>query len=121
MRISDWSSDVCSSDLAEPAEVGAAEAFEQQVESGPRKPQCPERDENDQRVIEALPVQIVHIVEHPEEVPRPPRIAAHDKKARGIERDIGAAVLRIGEVDARSEEHTSELQSLMRNSYAVFC
>src|SRR3546814_3117161 len=24
-------------------------------------------------------------------------------------------------VDPRSEEHTSELQSLMRNSYAVFC
>src|SRR3546814_3323487 len=24
-------------------------------------------------------------------------------------------------VDTRSEEHTSELQSLMRNSYAVFC
>src|SRR3546814_9887301 len=124
-------------------------------------------------VIESLPVQIVHIVEHPEEVPRPQRIAAHDKKARGIERDIGAAVLRIGEVDAphrafmiarfkvrlrehadfadrrlvhqradvaghllidmnqlatrcideanRSEEHKSELQSLMRNSYDVFC
>src|SRR3546814_2562087 len=28
---------------------------------------------------------------------------------------------RDGEVDPRSEEHTSELQSLMRNSYAVFC
>src|SRR3546814_7897775 len=27
---------------------------------------------------------------------------------------------RIGEA-VRSEEHTSELQSLMRNSYAVFC
>src|SRR3546814_5951392 len=26
-----------------------------------------------------------------------------------------------GEIGARSEEHTSELQSLMRNSYAVFC
>src|SRR3546814_5785942 len=26
-----------------------------------------------------------------------------------------------GVVDRRSEEHTSELQSLMRNSYAVFC
>src|SRR3546814_5607433 len=26
-----------------------------------------------------------------------------------------------GERCARSEEHTSELQSLMRNSYAVFC
>src|SRR3546814_5864891 len=25
------------------------------------------------------------------------------------------------ELRARSEEHTSELQSLMRNSYAVFC
>src|SRR3546814_9959655 len=28
---------------------------------------------------------------------------------------------RIVPVDIRSEEHTSELQSLMRNSYAVFC
>src|SRR3546814_10170903 len=27
----------------------------------------------------------------------------------------------IGKADDRSEEHTSELQSLMRNSYAVFC
>src|SRR3546814_3849873 len=33
--------------------------------------------------------------------------------------DIGVDK-RIGAVD-RSEEHTSELQSLMRNSYAVFC
>src|SRR3546814_7092085 len=29
--------------------------------------------------------------------------------------------LLLFEVTARSEEHTSELQSLMRNSYAVFC
>src|SRR3546814_1014941 len=28
---------------------------------------------------------------------------------------------RVKQADARSEEHTSELQSLMRNSYAVFC
>src|SRR3546814_4761437 len=28
---------------------------------------------------------------------------------------------RVVDVDFRSEEHTSELQSLMRNSYAVFC
>src|SRR3546814_969437 len=27
----------------------------------------------------------------------------------------------LGEAARRSEEHTSELQSLMRNSYAVFC
>src|SRR3546814_1386918 len=40
----------------------------------------------------------------------------------GAERD--AALAQIGPVavfGARSEEHTSELQSLMRNSYAVFC
>src|SRR3546814_10274682 len=34
---------------------------------------------------------------------------------------IGYMHLAIGELAARSEEHTSELQSLMRISYAVFC
>src|SRR3546814_3477706 len=33
----------------------------------------------------------------------------------------GGAVLPIGAEHRRSEEHTSELQSLMRISYAVFC
>src|SRR3546814_2242402 len=32
-----------------------------------------------------------------------------------------ARATRLGQADARSEEHTSELQSLMRISYAVFC
>src|SRR3546814_5588470 len=32
-----------------------------------------------------------------------------------------AAHVQSAERDARSEEHTSELQSLMSNSYAVFC
>src|SRR3546814_5602680 len=30
-------------------------------------------------------------------------------------------VIGVGNIETRSEEHTSELQSLMRNSYAVFC
>src|SRR3546814_5987970 len=35
---------------------------------------------------------------------------------------LGPVHLELGmDVDARSEEHTSELQSLMRISYAVFC
>src|SRR3546814_2494192 len=34
---------------------------------------------------------------------------------------VGRYVLPAGIFDARSEEHTSELQSLMRISYAVFC
>src|SRR3546814_4902990 len=33
----------------------------------------------------------------------------------------GAATQRKGRFEQRSEEHTSELQSLMRISYAVFC
>src|SRR3546814_1622664 len=46
---------------------------------------------------------------------------------RGAPRSLGEAAARfrqglVGRVDAaRSEEHTSELQSLMRISYAVFC
>src|SRR3546814_5946103 len=34
---------------------------------------------------------------------------------------LGGGACAIGGAHARSEEHTSELQSLMRNSYAVFC
>src|SRR3546814_20339742 len=42
----------------------------------------------------------------------------------GAGQAIGAQTVEIDaalEVDGRSEEHTSELQSLMRISYAVFC
>src|SRR3546814_9219121 len=38
----------------------------------------------------------------------------------GVVNEIDAHTLHVAERD-RSEEHTSELQSLMRNSYAVFC
>src|SRR3546814_427775 len=41
-----------------------------------------------------------------------------DEKARV---DLRRALRLLGEVHRRSEEHTSELQSLMRISYAVFC
>src|SRR3546814_7973795 len=34
---------------------------------------------------------------------------------------LGGALMFDGSNDVRSEEHTSELQSLMRISYAVFC
>src|SRR3546814_10892488 len=43
--------------------------------------------------------------------------AAHAPRQIGRDRPPRAAIGR----DARSEEHTSELQSLMRISYAVFC
>src|SRR3546814_9121211 len=35
--------------------------------------------------------------------------------------DVVGVVVVVGEDHVRSEEHTSELQSLMRISYAVFC
>src|SRR3546814_3586125 len=41
--------------------------------------------------------------------------------ALGTKRPVGREELRDAALDGRSEEHTSELQSLMRNSYAVFC
>src|SRR3546814_2065503 len=55
------------------------------------------------------------------------RIVAHgvgvgivpDTAARRARRSAPIAIVRL--TDDRSEEHTSELQSLMRISYAVFC
>src|SRR3546814_7407222 len=38
-----------------------------------------------------------------------------------LEQELDAAVQVPGLTNLRSEEHTSELQSLMRISYAVFC
>src|SRR3546814_8489565 len=45
---------------------------------------------------------------------------------RGVERaghheEVVRQAIEIGEREGRSEEHTSELQSLMRTSYAVLC
>src|SRR3546814_3957348 len=50
------------------------------------------------------------------EFPRRQVLAAHDQQHRP-----GEAGKAVGHAVRRSEEHTSELQSLMRISYAVFC
>src|SRR3546814_8247425 len=55
--------------------------------------------------------------------------AAHGIKVEGLGLDLAAMMGRkdkvvkdlTGGIEFRSEEHTSELQSLMRISYAVFC
>src|SRR3546814_9539548 len=64
------------------------------------------------------------------------RVDDIDAPAAGLHRRVGQGGLRLGRIAegfadrehagrraavARSEEHTSELQSLMRISYAVFC
>src|SRR3546814_6255205 len=49
------------------------------------------------------------------------------KRLREIDRELNRLAKRMKDAQVvdprrqRSEEHTSELQSLMRNSYAVFC
>src|SRR3546814_4700953 len=100
MRISDWSSDVCSSDLIQHREM--------RVEAG--------RQDQDAVVARLLlddlhqPLQLrAVIIELLVERPAMQALLIKDQDHQ-----------RGGE-QPRSEEHTSELQSLMRISYTVFC
>src|SRR3546814_6847908 len=86
MRISDWSSDVCSSDLDDFYYRGAADRCRKSL----RRPILRQSGAGigvGVAIVDAL-VDRLHALQRPE---------------------------------TRSEEHTSELQSLMRISYAVFC
>src|SRR3546814_9198183 len=106
MRISDWSSDVCSSDLQAPAPAVHQLALD--VVDGDRP-------------VRAVVEQIVLLIgPADDEIERADAAAgaAGDPVMKGIVLEI---VGRDFGGDARSEEHTSELQSLMRISYAVFC
>src|SRR3546814_5202540 len=58
------------------------------------------------------------VVQHIRSLLRTPEIAARAMEAA---RRNDPAMTENDVVNARSEEHTSELQSLMRTSYAVFC
>src|SRR3546814_2620948 len=111
MRISDWSSDVCSSDLPKPA------AF--QSLPGALKAGKITQAELDDAVRPILETKIrMGLFEHPYvDVAKAAAVLAdpeHLRLAR-VAAERSAVLLR------RSEEHTSELQSLMRISYAVFC
>src|SRR3546814_4528270 len=61
--------------------------------------------------------QPLHVVRH-EPQRRPARRLLHHEIIIGLLRIEGRDPFAVG---GRSEEHTSELQSLMRISYAVFC
>src|SRR3546814_9128766 len=109
MRISDWSSDVCSSDLIRP--VGAEQGWQ--------------RPGNPHRFAASLYRPLRQLTRQ-----RGQGLAfcgetrfANMKRHHGIAvagDHVGAAG-NVGRMHGRSEEHTSELQSLMRISYAVFC
>src|SRR3546814_7282909 len=121
MRISDWSSDVCSSDLRVevsllPHRLAAArqagEHFDfLQVRQLLRRHRAVAVVEGDrQRQV----LQRVLLRRHRHR--RAVGDAGDDEHA-----GIAAQAYARSEVGVRSEEHTSELQSLMRISYAVFC
>src|SRR3546814_5724764 len=99
MRISDWSSDVCSSDLRAIDET----RFLRALARARAAHLCARRGEPDRdgsARAQASAAGAADRVAHP-------RHDEQHRRGRGL--------------DPRSEEHTSELQSLMRISYAVFC
>src|SRR3546814_6467111 len=109
MRISDWSSDVCSSDLQhaghQEQEIGG-EPLQLHREDGP--------DVLDQKGEGGGGIGAGGIGDVPFAPVQP------QQEKGGGEQQADARVEQRDE-KLRSEEHTSELQSLMRISYAVFC
>src|SRR3546814_3987857 len=115
LRISDWSSEVCSSDL-----FPSGQAHERRLPS-PRRADRP--DHRSRRAGQAggprarFPLRPVPRAQGHR--PRDPGEAGHRAdRALGLRQVHPAARI---QPYLRSEEHTSELQSLMRISYAVFC
>src|SRR3546814_3865091 len=100
MRISDWSSDVCSSDLLRATQAVRRGARAGGTASRDRRSVLPQAAQDDDATGRA-PSRIA-----------PP--ATYESGGRPRGRPFCSRA-------RRSEEHTSELQSLMRISYAVFC
>src|SRR3546814_7162732 len=121
MRMSDWSSDVCSSDL-----VPSRERQQSRTEhAGGRSPRQTQNSLRSSGGIGHVHLQAGTHGRRQRDLLdvlalRARRPGLHDRIDERIE--IGAQVFgweaRLAD---RSEEHTSELQSLMRISYAVFC
>src|SRR3546814_7783146 len=109
MRISDWSSDVCSSDLVPGVRFGKERHRANLSDHfGPV------------RLCLRIGVEkIVTVVSQPDHEIADP-VALHFRACRAVGKTRGAQGS-VSEQHVRSEEHTSELQSLMRISYAVFC
>src|SRR3546814_5520568 len=114
MRISDWSSDVCSSDLA----AGAGEARRRPGGGLQRAGDDPDR----RRRLLCLPrtgddlPAVASVLRHSQIACGHCTSAANHSRCRPRACPEGPFCR-----GTRSEEHTSELQSLMRISYAVFC
>src|SRR3546814_1735164 len=127
MRISDWSSDVCSSDL-ERSESQGHQIDDKQFASavftkGDKRADCLQRGETSKNAGErthhtllgTVKAGTVRIIADEAAITRLARLPATVDGELSLELTTG------GRNQWRSDEHTSELQSLMRLSYAVFC
>src|SRR3546814_1603385 len=145
MRISDWSSDVCSSDLsAIGAEAGRScihrgrvtvrsdgrtqkgEAFMPTINQLVRKGRTPQKANSKVPAMEANPQKRGVCTRVYTTTPKKPNSTLRTvaKVRLTKQREVITYIPSEGhnlQQHTRSEEHTSELQSLMRNSYAVFC
>src|SRR3546814_9695756 len=110
MRISDWSSDVCSSDLRAQARLVERQRLGDAVAHRARLTgeAAALHRADDVELIAAVGDQERLGEDHAQH--RPGEV---DRLVLAVHGDLAGA--------RRSEEHTSELQSLMRISYAVFC
>src|SRR3546814_1488621 len=109
MRISDWSSDVCSSDLCSLSETTTV-AENRLYLSPSRGPDQTTLSFNTYALtVPFSPIRLTSI-----QFPETSAVIAVLIVVIDLTPSNSANVL-------RSEEHTSELQSLMRTSYAVFC
>src|SRR3546814_6796186 len=135
MRISDGSSDVCSSDLFE-RKRGAC-CFQRRsgrAGHGKREPALSELTHYSRPALKAAPAAIGPMATSSSEaapknlsgaplslVSMPAPKISNGTANGSASKPASAPLLLRPAVNARSDEHTSELQYLMRNTYAVFC
>src|SRR3546814_2507997 len=112
MLISDWSSDVCSSDLLHQRGVLARAGDRDRLGRAEKLAAVDHIGDCEANLAVAVEESDASVQ------PRDSRRIVLDFHCRVHCRGLGLLKCRIAE---RSEEHTSELQSLMRISYAVFC
>src|SRR3546814_7816940 len=118
MRISDWSSDVCSSDLAM-ADITSQDMATKLLAAGFERNSSSASALSDPIADTPMIVTLDQLRPYDHD-PRMKRNSAYDEiKASIRERGLDASPAITRRLGARSEEHTSELQSLMRISYAV--